>query len=226
MRKKDIKSKLDFNPWSAILTKSKKTIQAIVKINPNFHLLLLSFIYGFGAILGLAQNMKLGEKLDLISIIIPTIILAPLWGYIAFSVSSWFVFFTGKWLGGKAPFKHIRAAAAWSNVPSLVSSLLWILLIAFFGLKLFGDFTVKATFTTSQIWMVFSVMFVQLVASIWSLVIYINALSQVQNFSILRAISNIILSALVVIIILLIIVLVVKGGCSHFFDSPKLALFF
>lgn len=222
MKKMDMKSNLGFNPWSAILTKPKETIQAIVEFNPNYHLLLLSMIYGFSALLGLAQNLKLGEKLDFISIIIPAIILAPLWGYIAFSVSSWFVFFTGKWIGGKAPFKHIRAVAAWSNVPAIVSAFMWLLLLFIFGHGIFQDFATKPELSAAQVWTVFSIMFVQLIASIWSLVIYINALAQVQQFSILRAISNIILSFLVVLAIIVLFSLIFKWTCAPFFNAPKL----
>jgi hypothetical protein len=219
-----MESKLDSNPWRGILTKPRVTIKAIVGYDPNYHLLLLSMIYGFSAILGIAQNLKLGEKLDIISIIIPALLISPIWGYLFFSISSWFVFFTGKWLGGKAEYKHIRAALAWSHVPTIVTDFLWILMIIFFGKALFQDLS-KVVSSTLQIWGLFSILFLLLIASIWSIVIYINTLSEVQKFSILRTISNLILSTLLVAIIAIIIALVSKWTCSAFFNTPLALLF-
>lgn len=220
------KSKLGFNPWLSILKKPRETIRAIIGFNSNYHLLLLSIIYGFSAVLGIAQKFKVGEKLDFMSIIIPAIILAPIWGYIMFSISAWFVFITGKLIKGKAEYKHIRAAIAWSNVPSFVSGILWILLILTYGGNLFDNFANKETFSTSQVWGIFSVMFVLFIISIWSLVIYINALAEVQKFSIFKAILNVIMTTTIVIIISFLITFIVRWTCSSFFDSPNLVLFF
>ena len=221
-----MKSKLGLNPWLSILTKPRQTIKAVVEFNANYHLLLLSILYGFSAILGIAQRFKAGEKLDFMSIIIPAIILAPVWGYIIFSVSAWFVYITGKILKGKAKYRHIRAAIAWSNVPSIVSCILWGFLIFSFGGNLFGNFATKETFTTGQVWSIFSVMFVMLIVSIWSLVIYINALAEVQKISIMKAILNIIMAAVVVLIITFLIALILNLKCSSFFDSSSLVLLF
>ena len=219
-------SKLDLNPWVSILTKPKETIRAIIEYNSNYHLLILSMIYGFSAILGIAQRFKAAEKLDFISIIIPAIVLSPLWGYIIFSISAAFIYFTGKLIKGKAKYKEVRAAIAWSNVPSIVSVILWFFLIFSFGGNLFANFAAKESFSTAQIWVVFSVMFVMFIVSIWSLVIYINALAEVQKFSVLKAILNIIMSSLVIAIISFLIAVVAKWTCSPFFDNPSLVLFF
>ena len=216
---------LELNPWLSILTSPRKTIRQIVEYDPNYRLIILSAIYGFSALLGIAQNLKLGDKLDVYMIIIPAIILAPLWGYILFSVSSWFILFTGKWLGGKATFKQVRAATAWANVPSIVNVLMWILLMIAFGSSLFQDVVNKTALPPGKIFVVFSIMLVQLVASIWSLVIYINAIAEVHMFSILRAIFNIIIAMIIVGIISFIIFSAVKWTCGAFFDQPLLVFF-
>lgn len=220
------KSKLGFNPWKSILTKPRETIRGIIEYNSNYHLLLLSIIYGFSALLGIAQKFKVGEQLDFISLIIPVILLAPIWGYIVFSVGAWFVYLTGKLIKGKAEYKHVRAAIAWSNVPSIASGVLWVLLMVAYGRNLFSDLATKETLSTGQVWGIFSALFVMFIISIWSLVIYINALAEVQKFSVLKAILNIILSTIVIILISFLITLALRWTCSSFFESPTLVLFF
>ena len=219
-------SKLGINPWLSILTKPRETIKAIIEFNSNYRLLILSMIYGFSAILGATQNLKLGNKFDFIAIIISVVILAPLWGYLSFSISSFFIYFTGKLIRGKGKYKDIRAVAAWSSVPFIVSSLLWIVLLFIFGAGVFNNFANKELLSTGFIFILFAIMFVQLIASIWSLIIYINALAEAQNFSILRAILNIILSAIAVGILVIIIGCISKWTCSSFFDSPVLVMLF
>jgi hypothetical protein len=212
------------SPWFSILTEPKKTIRSIVDQNPNYGLLILSIIYGFCAFLGFAQLLRLGEKLSIISILIPAIILAPIMGYILFTFCSWLVFFTGKLIKGVAPFKHIRAAIAWSNVPLIVNALTWILLIIIFDKKIVEDFSTKEILSTPSIVLLLGVKFVQMIASIWSLVIYINALAEVQSFSILRAILNVILSMILGFLIVFLLSLALSGPCSYFFNEPVIAL--
>ncbi|MCK5632970.1 YIP1 family protein [bacterium] len=210
--------KLKINPWISIWTKPRETIKEIVRFNPNYRLLFLSTIVGFFSLLGIAQQWNLGEKLSFFSIIISVIILAPLFGYITFSISSWFVFFTGKLLKGQARCKEIRAAIAWSNVPLIVSCLLWILFLGVYSALAFKMPIKKLELDI----FIFFALLVQLVISIWIIVIYVNALAEVQKFSILSAIFNIILSSILVFIVSILVGLISKWACSAFFDEPVL----
>lgn len=203
-------SGIGLNPWRSILTKPKQTIRMIVDYNPNYRLMILSAIYGFSSLLGIAQNLRLGDNLDSLSIIILSLILAPLWGYLLFSLSSWFLFICGRWLKGAATFKEIRAALAWSKVPMLASIVLWIMLIILFKKELFQSNGSQEVFSGFKIILLLSILMVQLIASIWSIVIYINALAEVQRFSILRAIGNIILVIIVTALFFMIIFAILK----------------
>ena len=73
--------KLDMNPWFSIWVRPRRTIQAIVDYNPNYRLGILSAIYGFSALLGLAQSFSMGDIFGMISILIFTVILSPIWGW-------------------------------------------------------------------------------------------------------------------------------------------------
>jgi hypothetical protein len=213
-----VSKKLKINPWISIWTKPRETIREIVKFNPNYRLLFLSTIVGFFSLLGIAQQWNLGEKLSFFSIIISVIILAPLFGFLTFTISSWFVFFTGKLLKGQGKCKEIRSAIAWSNVPLIVSCLLWIL---FLGVYSALAFKMPIRQLELDIFILFGIL-VQTVISVWIIVIYVNVLAEVQKFSILSSIFNIILSSILVFIVTVLILLISMWACSAFFDEPVL----
>jgi hypothetical protein len=200
-----VKKIIDFNPFKTILTKPKETILKVVKIDPNYKLWILCFIYGFVSILGFAQSISLGHKLNFFLIILSCLIFAIVWGYIAFSVSSFFVYITGKWLKGVANYKSIRAAFAYSNVPMIINVLIWIVLIFIFQDKVFKDFPTSYILTKFEMIVLFTSLFIQLIISIYVIVLYINTIAAVQNFSILRSIFNIILSLALAFVVTLII---------------------
>lgn len=213
------------HPILSIFIRPKMTIRAIVDFDPNYGLFYLSFIYGFGAIMQLAQRLALGNRLNLVSIIIPAFVLAALLGYVAFSISSWFVFHIGRWIGGKATFKQIRSAAAWSCAPLILNVVFWVLLIILFGNKLFQTVDVQIVFASKSLLFVLItilIILLQVTVMVWSLVIYICALAAVQHFSILKSIGNIVLTMLAITIISFIIVAAFKWTCSYFFDEPIL----
>src|SRR5438105_4239723 len=125
------------NPWLTIWTKPRATIARIVGQNPNQSLWWLAAIYGFCSLLSLFQSMTLGSAMGTIGILILAVIIAPFYGYISFSIWSWFVLWTGKWFKGQGTFKTVRASYAWSCVPIIVSIPLWLLMVILFGHQLF-----------------------------------------------------------------------------------------
>ncbi len=198
------------SPWFTMWTKPKETIQKVIDFNPNYQLGFLSLIYGFVSLMGSFQSMSLGYRFNFFLIILIGLVCAPIWGYIVFSVSSFLVFITGKILKGQGSFKQVRASFAWANVPLIANIFLWIVLFLFFQDKVFKDFPGGHVLQTYEIVVLFSILFLQLVLSIWVLVLYVNALAQVQKFSIIKSILNIIFALVVAFIIGLIIVNIIS----------------
>ncbi|NGX34987.1 MAG: hypothetical protein K1060chlam1_01353 [Candidatus Anoxychlamydiales bacterium] len=210
-----MKALLGFNPWLKMWVKPKFTIRKIVDYNPNFRLFFLSTIYGFVSLLSSSQSFALGNTLHFFLVLLISLIIAPLWGYIAFSVSSFFIFVTGKWLKGKAKFTEVRSALAWANAPMIVNVVLWILLLIIFREDILKDFPEGFVLTKADRVLIFLISLCQLVISIWIIVLYINALAEVQKFSIGRAVLNIVIAivifAFVFFVISLICFLIMKG---------------
>lgn len=187
--------------WLSIWAHPRATIRRIVTENPKRNLWLLAWIYGFSALLGSFQSFSLGSSLGLLSMIILAVVLAPIWGYIVFSVWSWVVLWTGKWLKGAGSFQTVRAAYAWSNVPIIVSDFVWFVMLVMFGAGLFVMQSGGTAISQGPAIVLLGLLLAKVVISIWSLVIYLNTLAEVQRFSVLRAIGNVIIAAIILAIV-------------------------
>lgn len=188
------------NPWFSIWTHPRATVAKIAAENPNRSLWLLASIYGFCSLMSLFQSLMVGVSLGLIGIVILAIVFAPIWGWLNFSIWSLFVNWVGKWFRGHGSFKTVRCAYAWSCVPILVNVPLWLLMVALFGQQLFLE-EPAPMMATGQAVFFFAVLAIKVVLAIWSLVIYLNALAQVEKFSILRSIFTVVIAAILVSIV-------------------------
>ena len=121
------------NPWLSIWVRPRETIRRIVKSNPKSDFVLLSTLYGLPMVLHAMQNLALGNKFSVIPILIISLILAPFCGMIGITIMTWLLNVTGKWIGGTASFQEVRAVSCWSNVPSVVTLLMWLALIVLFN---------------------------------------------------------------------------------------------
>jgi hypothetical protein len=187
-----------FNPWVSIWTSPRATVSKLAHDTPNRGLWWLAAIYGFSGLLNFFQSIFLGNKIGIFPIFFLALILSPIWGYVSFSVWSFAVSLTGKWLKGAATFKVVRMAYAWSCVPFIINVVLWLILATVFGQALFTNFHEGYPFTRGQVAFLFMILILRIAVGIWSLVIYLNALAEVQKFSVLRAIGNMLLAVVLV----------------------------
>lgn len=193
------------NPWINIWTKPRQTMAHIIAENPNRSLWTLAAIYGFHSLLGIFQSMMLGAAMSPLGILILAALLSPLWGYVNFSVWSWAVAFTGRWFKGAGSFVEVRSAYAWSSVPILGTIPFWLLLTALFGQQLFLNFSETHLLTSVQMGSLFAMLIAKIIFSVWSIVIYLTAISEVQKFSLLKALLNVLVAAFVLIALFILV---------------------
>jgi hypothetical protein len=180
----------DYKAFLSMWTSPRKTIRGIINTNPDSKLFLLSIIYGLPMMFYFAQGSSLGQTYRGSTILLISLIGACIIGYIGINVGSALLYFTGKWIGGKASFKQVRASVAYSNVTNLVSIGIWLILAAMFGQSVFlADFPYASSLGNFAVLMN-SIFIVQLVVGIWSIVIFIASLSETQGFSTIKAIIN------------------------------------
>lgn len=211
---------MEKNPWIEIWSKPRETIRDIIQHNPSYNIFILSAIYGFPALLSLAQYLLLGKVFTLLPILILSAILAPIWGYIFFSFISFIIYQVGKWIGGIGKYKEVRAVLAWSNLPMIVNVIAWLVIIGIFGILLFQGLGDKIQLSRWEIFLVLFLLLAQLIALIFSIVLFFRMLSEVQAFSIWKAILNTILALIFLLVVLIVLAIVVKGACSPYFKEP------
>jgi hypothetical protein len=192
--------KLEINPWLKMWTKPKETIRALVTFDPRYRFLTLCAIYGIPSMLQLAQSMSLGYSYSLVGILIGSIFLSIFAGMIGITISSALLYMTGKWIGGVGSYLQIRCAVSWSNVTNIASILLWASLIASFKIGYFTDAFATAPLTQGQSWLFTGTFFIQAVVSIWSFVLLVQSLSEVQGFSVWKALLNVFISFGIVVV--------------------------
>lgn len=197
-------SSLSSNPWLAVWTKPRETIQEILTFNPQYLVILLASLYGLKQSADLSAIYGFGDVYPLWGILIGILILGPVIGVLSLYFGSWLLVWTGRWLQGQSSFQSMRAAIAWSYVPILGSLLLFLVSLPFLGKELFTlEQTIDAS-TISQVWLII-VSALDILLGIWSFVLSLIMISEVQQFSVWKALGNIVLTMLVVLVPLFII---------------------
>ncbi len=189
------------HPWRDIWTKPRATIQALVAKDPSYGFKRLSWIYGIIIALSFSNMFSLITLYPLWAILIGSLLLGIVFGLIAITITAYILQWCGRLIGGNAPFKQVRCVVAWSNLPALINILVWILLIGVFKEQAFySDFPTKVTLA-NETGLFLLVMLGQWIATIWTFIILVQGLREVQGFSIWKGLLNIIIPIIAVVIL-------------------------
>lgn len=191
---------MGINPWTRIWTNPRETVRKIVEFNPKFRFLALSFLNGLPMLFYFAQDMSLGDTFSLSGIILISMILAMFIGMLSITIGAALFLWTGKWIGGQGTFYPIRAATSWSNVPNIVILIGWFAWVYYFKNQVFLAGFTNAEFTGNALLIFALVVLVQLVMSIWSTVILVKGLAEVQGFSAWKGLLNVLIPFVIIMI--------------------------
>lgn len=196
------------NPWLTMWTQPRATIQQIVDSDPKRFVLVLAALGGFFEALDRASARSMGDELELPLIFLIALIAGPLGGFLTLYVGGALIGWTGRWIGGQASYIQIRAAIAWSSVPILWLSLLWIPELILFGEEMFTTEMPRTAANPSLTFLLIGIGVVQLAGVVWFFIVYLKSLGQVQGFSAWKALGNVCLVALLVVVPLIVIVFI------------------
>ncbi|WP_129599823.1 Yip1 family protein [Anaerophilus nitritogenes] len=204
----DILNEETLNPWLSIWTKPRKTIRYIINNNPRQYVIVLSILNGIFGSLNNASSRNSGDDMSIFAIFAFSIIAGGLGGLISLYVSGALINWTGKWIGGIGSKENIRAAIAWGCAPFVLSSILWIPELILFGNEMFTSLTpnLDSSPTLSILLIIFGV--IEIIIAIWSFVVGLKCVGEVQGFSAWRALGNCLLAGLFIIIPIAIIILI------------------
>jgi hypothetical protein len=202
------------NPFLTIWTRPRATIRAIVNTDPYPHVVLLAILGGIVSTLSNASQRNAGDKLPLAVILGIAVFLGPVGGFLGLFVGGWFLRLTGRWLGGRARPDQLRAVIAWSYVPVLAATPIWIIQLGFFGRDLFTRETPTLDANPTLGLIVLATRIIEAVLGFWSFVILLKGVGEVQGFSAWKALASMLLILLVVSLVVFVpifLVLLVVG---------------
>lgn len=177
------------NPWLSMWIRPRSTLRVILQTNPRYGIFYLAAIYALYNFFYFANYWSVGISTRFYVILTLGIVLSPVLGLIWLYFSSWVLYFTGKWLQGRAPMLHLRTALAWSKIPTVLNLLMWFaLILAYPGYV----FILDAGGLSSLF-----VNIITLILGIWSFILLIQAIREVQFFTTTRAVLNVALAWLI-----------------------------
>jgi len=178
------------SPWISMWTSPRETIREILATNPKKGRFVLALIFGLQYVLGTYSNItQLFEISSLVPFFI-LLILSPIVGYIWFYLYAFFLSLIGKLFKGKAPFSSVIASTAWANLPYVINLALAFLILLLFVLHLITNIVLLPSGMSSF----FALL--SYTAPIWSFILLVNCMMEVQGFSVWKAVGNVLLAGL------------------------------
>lgn len=178
------------NPWRAIWTRPREAVRAAIeqdRAKETFLLAILGgIVYGFDNV----ADRGFGDTIGLPAIVVIWLLAGAFGGLLGLYFNPGVLTWTGRWLGGRGSFRDVQFAYAWAQVPSLPAIVIAIGQIALYGRSLFTTEGPYLGESISDIVPLLLLILVALVLFVWTLVAFFRALSEVQGFSVWRAVAS------------------------------------
>jgi hypothetical protein len=191
-------------PWRTIWFWPRDTMRAILdaEVRPSWVAVVgLAALHGaLGTIVPMAANGSLSFN----RAVMPTLIemLQLIFGVL---VGPFLLAFSGGWFGGQADPEEIRHSVAWSYAPIAITAILWVpVLIAFSYGPIQNAAAPETAADSLKILLLLVMVLISFAATVWTLVLQVVTLAEVQRFSILRAIGSVAVFLIPLLLLLLV----------------------
>ena len=181
----------------SILYAPGATIARVVEEDPRRWVLFLAALGGLGWAVSFSWELLVDAETGGVPLLVlPFLVVAGPGALVALYVHAALLRLTGRWLGGRAAAPALRAAIAWSSLPSTAAHLLWLPglvaeLTSRGAARHGGELPLAAPLQLAvDLANVQAAAWVPALALLWSVVLQYRALAAVQGFSGWRAIAN------------------------------------
>ena len=193
----------EINPWWYIWVRPRQTIRYLVDTDPKMHFWVLVIFYGLIRAVSTGIQASLGDIFSPRQIAGFIMIAGPLAGLIGVYFTASLLELVSRLLGGQADGQHIRTVLAWATLPMVVLVIVGMLpSLAMFGSSVFSQPAVRlqqlffsqgnASDLLTRGLLGWSVG-MDLVGSIYFLVVTVIGLAEVQKFSFWKAAGTVLL---------------------------------
>ena len=190
------------NPWLSIWSTPRQTIDSIARIDPNYGLWVLSFIYALTNAFYLAHIYSWGLEEHVTALSLLWLLLSPLFGWLVLSFDALFFTWIGRLLKGKGEYGQVRCAVVWAKIPYCIALFMWVCFAIFIPEEAFIQYVDGVSFAF--------IAFITASSFIWSTVLLIQGLALVHAVSWMRSISIAILSWVPLFFLYLIAVITIR----------------
>jgi len=189
-----------FNPWLEIWYRPRTTIRRIVKADPKWGVYILIALAGYDQYLDTATRLAYGDNLGIFGILGLGLLMGPLAGIISFSIFSFIVGFVGRRLGGDAENDDVLAALAWSQAPLLIKLLLRGIQILIYGEELFKSVSPRIEENPILALLLIPFAAMGILIGLWQTILYVLSLAEVNQFSIWRSITTLLIFGVIIVV--------------------------
>jgi hypothetical protein len=179
------------NPWLTIWVQPRKTIRFMIENSKFGWVFLLVCLAGISNVLDIASNANMVDKVSTstVGIVLIGIFIGAILGLVVWSLSSLLYWSIGKLFKGTGTLREIMTASAWAFIPIVLSLILWIPDLQILGDGAFS--AIPSAITPFEgIVIIFSAI-VELVFSIWYVVILVKAIAEAHQFSAWKSVGTV-----------------------------------
>lgn len=189
----------DQDVFTKIWTQPRKVFKFINDTRYEKYFYILLFFAGVVRALDRASTKNTGDDSSLFFILFFGVVLGGAFGWISYFIYAALTSWTGKWLDGAGDTTSIFRMMAYALLPSTLALVFIIPQIAIFGVNVFRDVEYDTATAFGDIVFWISV-FCEVVLSLTTLVFMAIGLSEVQKFSVWKAVLNLILPICVIVV--------------------------
>lgn len=190
-----------------LLTSPREAFKFINDYKYEKHLYILLFLAGMVRTFDRASTKNMGDNYSIWTIIAICVIFGGFFGWITYYIYSALISWTGSWMNGKGNTQSVLRVFAYAFFPSIFILILLIPQIAIYGNELFKSDNDLYSLASMESIVLYVILFVEFTLGIWSLILCVIGISEVQKLSIGKSILNLLLPAILFVFIILVLVL-------------------
>lgn len=166
-------------------TRPREVVRFLAFNRPTYGVYYLATAYALEGLFFYANWWSLGVHSHASSYFGFAALLSPFIGFGWLYLGGAFFYLLGKAFKGIGSMIQLRSALAWSSIPYLITLFVWLFLFSFSSEHVF----IQDSGPYSSVFIIF----ITLVVKIWSLVLLVQSIREVQHFSLGVSILNIII---------------------------------
>ena len=202
----DFEQQKELSDWEIFIKiwiSPRKFFKYIIDRNYGKYVMTLLVLSGISRAFNLASTNNIGDELFIGGIIFICVTFGGFFGWVAYVIFAALVSRTGKWLKGEGNTNSILKVIAYAMIPSVIALIFLIPQIIIYGEEIFvsnGDITSAGLISNIVVYLS---SFLEFILGIWTIVLCVIGISEVQKFSIGKSILNLLLPGLIILVIIL-----------------------